>query len=254
MPPLLAVIGDVHAHWRRLRVVLDFLSRRCIERRGGEASLSAILLVGDLACAGRRSPPRRGYLRDVERVLQEVRELGVPVAWVPGNHDLPDLELPGNLDHGALLEVGGLRVRGIGGAGPARFGFAYEWSEEDIRRRTIAPWDILLAHCPPVGSPLARTRRGADAGSAAVAERIAPVRGVLACGHIHEAWGVGRHGECLMVNAGGLGAPYGAAGVGFIRGKDAVCYIDVERDEGVALARMDPAPRPASPDWLEGTP
>ena len=49
--------------------------------------------------------------------------LVAPFFYVPGNHDLPSLDLPGNID-GTVVELDGLRVGGLGGAGPARFGFA----------------------------------------------------------------------------------------------------------------------------------
>ena len=87
-------------------------------------------------------------------MLSEVAALGRPWAWVPGNHDLSDNDLPNNAD-GRVLEVAGLRVGGIGGAGPARFGFAYEWSEDDVRARSHLDCDVLLVHTPPLGTALA---------------------------------------------------------------------------------------------------
>ena len=37
------------------------------------------------------------------------------------------------------------------------------------------------------------------------------------CGHIHEASGTAWVGDCLCLNAGGLGEPHGAARIGFVR-------------------------------------
>lgn len=208
--PTLAIIGDVHTAWDRLELVLE---------RIRAAGADGVLLVGDVACAGwerRRTPQREARWREeAAEVLRRVEALGLPLAWVPGNHDLPDPGLPHDVD-GRVVDVAGLRVGGIGGAGPHRFGFAYEWSEAEVRGRPALPCDVLLCHAPPAGTALARTASGHDAGSVAIRERALAHRGFLACGHIHESPGVERLGDCLCVNAGGLGEPFGAAQVAFL--------------------------------------
>src|SRR5687768_14579885 len=125
----LAVIGDVHAHMRYLE--------RVLERIAGE-SVDGILLVGDIGAGGRRlrvlGHADTAYLTSVEQVFAAVGRLALPVLWVPGNHDLPDLPGEGNIDDSSG-QIAGLRIAGVGGAGPDRFGFAYEWSEQEIRAR-----------------------------------------------------------------------------------------------------------------------
>ena len=242
MAPLLAVIGDVHARWRRLDRVMERLR---------EVQPDGVLLVGDLGSsdlgrASRRTPEGDArYRESVARVLDEVRALGGPVAWVPGNHDLPDLGrgdgLEGSVDEGVQL-VAGLRVAGIGGAGPARFGFCYEWDEDDIRAREDLGCDVLLCHCPPARTRLDVTAYGVAAGSEAIRERAARHSGVLVCGHIHEAAGADQLGDCLMLNAGALGAPFGRASVGYVRGTEAVGYEDLERGQARWWRRGDGAP------------
>jgi Icc-related predicted phosphoesterase len=215
----LAVVGDVHHSLRRLARVLDH-----VQTTAESDGVDGILLVGDLGSNdlswhARRTPERdAAYLRSVDDVLEAAGMLGLPVAYVPGNHDLPELDqpaTPGNCD-GRVVEVGGLRVGGIGGAGPAKFGFCYEWDEDDIRARPPLDCDVLLSHCPPLGV-LDRTARGARAGSVAILERVRAHRGFFVCGHIHEAPGVEQVNDCVCLNAGGLGKPYGAAQVGYIR-------------------------------------
>lgn len=215
----LAVIGDVHAHWRRLDFVLT---------RIAQARVDAVLLVGDLgshdlAQVWRRSPERDArYLASVEEVLRRVRALGMPCAYVPGNHDLPDLAIEGNVD-GRVITIGGARVAGIGGAGPGRFGFAYEWDEDEVAERalrlhlTTNPCDVIVSHTPPARTALDTIHDGRHVGSEVIRSIAAQHDGVLVCGHIHEAAGFETIGRCLCLNAGGLGAPFGRAQVGFVR-------------------------------------
>ena len=106
----LAVLGDIHSHWQNLERVLDRVRR---------AQVDGILMVGDLACAGRvgrRTPDRlMKYAADPEEVLMWARRVGPPVLWVPGNHDLPTIDGEGNI-HGKGRRVGDLRIAGIGGS------------------------------------------------------------------------------------------------------------------------------------------
>lgn len=224
--PRFAVIGDVHAHTRHLGAVLDAIRA---DRADG------VLLVGDLGSHDvdlqrHRTPAGdERYRASVEAVLAAVAALGLPYAYVPGNHDLPDLAFPGNADRG-VVEVAGVRVAGIGGAGPAKFGFCYEWSEGEIRGRRVPDAAILLVHCPPLGTPLDVVARQEHVGSEAIRELATRRGGVLVCGHIHEAPSACLLGECLCLNAGGLGRPFGRAQVGFVDlgPEDAVEHLDIE--------------------------
>jgi hypothetical protein len=211
--PTLAVIGDVHAAWPRLERVLARIAER---------GADGVLLVGDL---GEPTPRWNGrddvirtarYLASVERILDMVDALGRPFAWVPGNHDLPEVPGRGKID-GRVADVAGLSVLGIGGAGPERFGFPYEWDEDDIRGRPEPACDVILAHCPPARTPLDLVpTSGENVGSEAIRERAQRHGGVLVCGHIHESPGAVQIGSCLCFNVGGLGEPWGRAQVGFV--------------------------------------
>ncbi len=209
----LAVIGDVHAHWRHLDFVLT---------RIAETHVDGILLVGDLgshdlAHARRRTPERDArYLVSVEEVLRRVRALGAPCLYVPGNHDLPELAFEGNVD-GKVATIAGVRVAGIGGAGPGRFGFCYEWDEEQIANRSLPECDVILSHTPPARTKLDTLHDGRHVGSESIRRVASRHDGVLVCGHIHEAAGAEQIGRCLCLNVGGLGAPFGRAQVGFVR-------------------------------------
>lgn len=213
----IAVIGDVHDHRTRLEQVLADLPRGVVD---------LALLVGDVGCDPPWNEPRRHRERRVHddstrHVLDRVRgTLACPVAFVPGNHDLPDPPegLPATNCDGRRVRIAGLRIAGLGGAGPRHYGFPYEWDEPEARRRLRALGrrpgriDVLLCHAPPVDTPLDVTTGGEHAGSVAVAEAIRRLRPrMFVCGHIHEAWGPVSLGEVPCLNAGALGEPFGRA-------------------------------------------
>lgn len=209
-PVRLGLIGDIHAQMGRLDQVLDHLA--------AGPRLTGVLLVGDVS----RDPPwmLRGQRDDDQRasfasVVDHITaRLGCPVLFVPGNHDPRDIPLPGNVD-GRLQQLESIRIFGIGGAGPARFGFPYEWSEAQIEALEVPSCDLLLVHCPPFGTPIDALDHGrGHAGSRAIRAIAERHPGVLVCGHIHEAAGFATLGDCLCVNVGALGEPYGRACVG----------------------------------------
>ena len=213
-PRTLVLIGDVHGEEERLARVLDRL-------RPLHAALA--LLAGDIGVdppwhRAQRRTHRARHDDSVRRVLARVVEtLGCPVVFVPGNHDLADPPADAravNADR-RIVEVAGLRIAGFGGAGPAQFGFPYEWSEDEAERALEPllagplPVDIWLSHTPPLGTALDRTATGESVGSAAVRRWIPRLRPRLfACGHIHESAGVERLDGVPCVNAGALGAPF----------------------------------------------
>ena len=186
----LALIGDVHAAFAALEQVVAAIPRYV------ELPLDGVLLVGDLGKGLGRDRPitaerRAAYLDRVDRVLSLAATLKAPVRYVPGNHDLPDLDLAGNVDRRCEALTPDLRVAGIGGAGPQRVGLSYEWDEAEIEARTIDPSaDVLLAHCPPKSTPLDRMWRGRHVGSTAIRAHVEAHRGLFVCGHIHEAPGI----------------------------------------------------------------
>jgi len=195
--PRLAIIGDVHGAQHKLELVLPQIRN---------TQPDAILMVGDLGAD-------KDLLPSALAVLEQVRELELPVLFVPGNHDLPDLpDHAGarNVDH-RVLELCSLRVWGIGGAGPNEWGFPYEWSEDMLRHRPRERADILLAHCPPIHTTLDPTTQGKPAGSLAMRQLLAEGRfDLMFCGHIHESPGCEQVEGVVCVNAGALGSPFGA--------------------------------------------
>lgn len=201
-----ACIGDLHGQLGHLATVVDWLAQR---------PLTAVLLVGDFA-AGPLNRPHNGEARPLEAALEVVGRLELPTFYVPGNHDECRQTAPGNVD-GRMEVVAGIRIVGIGGAGPQRHGFPYEWSDEAVRRRGIPQCDMILAHAPPARTKLdvlAGTSR--HLGSEAVRELAERTHGALVCGHIHEAVGSEQLNRCLCYNTGSLGQPFGKCQVGIL--------------------------------------
>lgn len=196
-------VGDVHGAVERLERALGWLVGRDVE---------ALLLVGDFTPG---LPPRPGApgeeadpLTPVRRGLEPARGTGLPVLFVPGNHDVPDVPDEENVDRRAA-RIAGVDVYGIGGAGPARMGFPYEWSDEELARLDVPDRDVLLTHAPPADTALDRTASGRHVGSRVIRRHAARTRGALVCGHIHESVGTELVGECLCYNVGALGGVFG---------------------------------------------
>lgn len=209
--PRLAVIGDVHGAQGFLAEVLAAVRAEAPE---------GVLLAGDL-----------GFESDLwntaRRVLEQIADLGVPALFVPGNHDLPDLVDRGparNVDR-RFLDLCGLVVTGWGGA-DRKFGFPYEWPEEEVPRALRRPADILLLHCPPHGCSLDVTSGGEHVGSRALRRLIARSKPRLVlCGHIHEAPGFEVVEGVPCLNAGSLGSPFGAPQYAILDWDDAGCTV-----------------------------
>ena len=177
---------------------------------GGECD--GVVLLGDnIYQHGINEAVDSAFLRNFAEMWSDVG----PQYYVPGNHDLPDLDLPGNADR-RVVDVAGLRVVGIGGS-PDHRKDPYEYEEDEIRALELPEADILLSHTPPARTALDLVpRRGAHVGSEAIRERALCHRGALVCGHIHESPGTELLGECFCFNPGGLGRPFGRAQVGFL--------------------------------------
>ena len=211
----IVLIGDVHDERDRLERSLALL---------GDCRPDLVLLTGDIGQdppwhRAQRRTQRTEHDESVRGVVGRVRSVcDCPVVFVPGNHDLDDPPA----DVGAInadrriVEIAGLRIAGFGGAGPTRFGFPYEWSEEEAELALGKLFadedrvDIFLSHSPPVATTLDRTAHGSAVGSTAVKSWIGRARPKLfVCGHIHEARGIEDLGGVPCVNAGALGEPYG---------------------------------------------
>ena len=131
----------------------------------------------------------------------------------------PDLPLPQNVDRrSATLADGPLRVWGVGGAGPGRWGLPYEWAEEEVAALVVPP-ATSSGPRPAPGTTLDRLLGSDTALGSAIRGHVLRHHGLFCCGHIHEGFGAEVLGDALCVNAGGIGEPHGAAQVALIEAR-----------------------------------
>jgi Icc-related predicted phosphoesterase len=137
-----------------------------------EHAPAVVLLPGDLTHAGHG-----------EDALDLLGGLGVPVLAVPGNMDGPRAvaEITGR---GALGGATPVEIAGVTFGGP----------------HAASHCDVLVTHEPPAGT-LDRVYSGRHIGTRTVLELVTRLRPrVLTCGHVHEAGGIERLGDTLVVN------------------------------------------------------
>lgn len=200
-PVTVGCVGDVHDRIDRVERAAAWLA---------ESAPDLAVATGDFGVGAAR---RSG--RALAATLEALAPLEVPVLWVPGNHDPPDLDGAGNVD-GTVLEAAGLRVFGIGGSTPTPARLPYEWTDEERSGLELPPCDLVLSHDPPAGTDLDAMVGGEHVGSRVVRGIAERHRGALVCGHIHEAAGAQVVGDTLCYNAGSLGAPRGALQAGLL--------------------------------------
>ncbi|GAB6148275.1 metallophosphoesterase family protein [Stetteria hydrogenophila] len=171
-------VSDVHCATENLVRVLE------------SESYDLVVASGDFEC------------EDSARALVDA---GVKAVAVTGNMDHAGitriLREAGILIDGEVVEVEGLKIAGAGGLDPLT-------SISMLRSKASGPVDVLVTHHPPRGV-VDRVFTGIHAGLEEVKELIEELKPrVHLCGHIHEARGVGRVGDTIVVNAGPLKSGY----------------------------------------------
>ncbi len=167
-----------------------------------------ILIAGDIT--------NFGGVMQVSNVINKLSEICQRIYAVPGNCDYPEvlnfLEEKGISLHGKGVETGKIGIFGAGGSNPTPFNTPFEISEKEITDLLKAGYKqisntkikILLAHAPPYGI-LDRTSSGIHAGSRAMREFLENHKiDFMICGHIHEAFGVAKLNDTIIINPGNL--------------------------------------------------
>jgi len=156
-----------------------------------------------------------GSLKIAINLLSRLKGIRIPILFVPGNCDPPSLagvDLEGiRCIHGSHELIGDLIFFGVGGCPITPFGTPFEMTEDEIASLLMGcPRDlsedqrlILVSHTPPKDTSLDITHLGEHVGSISI-RRFVEERKPLAvvCGHIHEARGIDRVGDTIMVNSG----------------------------------------------------
>ncbi len=185
----LLALSDLHGDYSHIESILN---------RAGE--IDAVLIAGDLTNFG-----------PDEKALELLEMFRVPVLAVPGNCDNPSLlkvldnnENTINL-HKSLHTIGDLTFIGLGGSNPTPFNTPFELSEKKIGEYvgTLLGRSkgrmILLSHAPPINT-MDKLPHG-NVGSTALARYLGRFD-LIVCGHIHEARGMVRVNDTIVMNPG----------------------------------------------------
>ncbi len=180
--------------------------RECASK-AEELRVEAVVACGDLT-----------HFNTVQRakdLLAPLLELRLPLFFVPGNCDPPALtgvNIEGaHCIHGTFEVYEDAVFMGAGGGLLSPFHTPFEMTDEELmetldRSFEHAPnkrWLILVSHHPPSKTKLDVTSGGKHIGSLSVRRFIEEKKpAVVFCGHVHEARGVDRIGETLLVNPG----------------------------------------------------
>ncbi|MFB6489835.1 MAG: metallophosphoesterase family protein [Thermoproteus sp. AZ2] len=177
----------------RVLAVADIHDRLDNVRRVAGVERDVALVAGDFTYSWSAEAARRTL---------EILAQGSPVYYVAGNMDpgdaFGDLGLANAVQlHGRVVQKNGVYFAGLGYVG--------EGEAEAVlgRLRGLRPL-VLLTHSPPYGV-LDKAYSGERLGNKALRRFIEAERPVLVVsGHVHEARGVEKIGETLVVNPGPL--------------------------------------------------
>ena len=193
----IVVFGDIHMQTVRLAEV------------DGLREADLVLVTGDLTHFGGSS--------EAQKVLEAITSFNPHVLAIHGNLDRPGvaalLQKRFMSLHGTAKVTEGLGLMGVGGSNPTPFHTPCEYPEEEIEfllKQGLKALDghrpfLLLSHPPPARTSVDRLGSGSHVGSMAVRdfiERHGPA--FCLCGHIHEARGIEKIGNTVIVNTGTL--------------------------------------------------
>lgn len=189
------VLSDIHGNFKAAYT----LSREALKLKP-----DLLTVCGDIT--------HFGSLNEAEKILSFFR--GLKTFFIPGNCDPPALLTVGNMYealniHGKLHTSDSTAFLGIGGSSKTPFTTQIEFEEEEIYQIVIKALNdfrgrlIVVSHSPPAYTSTDLTSLGLHAGSRALKAFIEEYRPlVFLHGHIHEARGLDRLGETLIVNPG----------------------------------------------------
>lgn len=187
----LLAIADPHGDYSKIETIMQ---------KAG--SIDAVLIAGDITEFGPE-----------ERAEELINMFDEPVLAVPGNCDpreileVLDRSKAINL-HDSCTSIGNVTFIGIGGSNPTPFETPFEIHEDEIESCLIRSFDeqerkkgtrVLLSHAPP-HCTLDEIPAG-NVGCKAIRKFVEKVD-LVVCAHIHEARGVMKEGNTIIVNPG----------------------------------------------------
>lgn len=172
-----------------------------------DVGAAAIVVCGDIT--------HFGSLKDAKDVLSPLIASGVPILYVPGNCDSPELaETPiagAIFLHGTCINQTGVTFLGLGGAPASPFHTLFELSEAEITsilngavgQCSRNRWFVVVSHATPKDTRVDSTFSGIHVGSVSLRRFIEENRpNAVFGGHIHEARAIDYIGETIIVNPG----------------------------------------------------
>lgn len=183
---------------------VEAFHRTAQKARDVEATI--VMVIGDIT--------HFGSVEQGRDLLSLLNPLGIPVYFVPGNCDSPELAevKMKNIKsiHGACERMGGRNFIGVGGSSPSPFNTPFELSERDIMallERTLSRCQVneicLVTHSPPRHTRADTTHLDEHVGSSSIRVFIEKMKpNLVLCGHIHEAQGIDKIGDSVIVNPG----------------------------------------------------
>jgi len=194
----LLAISDIHGKsWVASEIAL----------LASKENFDAIIVSGDL------SPYMS--IEIAKEILEILSEAGIPVFYVPGNMDDPNLTKPVEVNgtynlHGKCIEFKELKIIGVGGGLISPFKTPLEYKEEDFSRilnkasADIKPGKIILVtHNPPYNTSADKLDWGEHVGSISIRKFIEERKPILnICGHIHEARSIDKINKTVIINPG----------------------------------------------------
>jgi len=196
---LIILVGtDFHGSEEAFR---DFASK------AEETKAEILVICGDIT--------HFGSLQQAKSLLFLLARFRLPTYFVPGNCDPPSLatiEVEGaRCIHGTYESYNDITFFGLGGGPISPFSTPFEMTEEEIadfltskaKRSLATRISILVSHTPPKDTKLDRIYSGANVGSEYVRKFIEERKpSAVFCGHIHEARGVDKIGDTILMNPG----------------------------------------------------
>jgi len=195
----------------KLLVTADFhgsIEAACtVSAKAKQLGVDIITICGDIT--------HFGTVKDAERILAPLIALKLPTLYVPGNCDpaqLAEVQIAGAFNlHGQCKNFNHVSFIGVGGAPASPYYSWFELSETQITNTleqsvsgcSTNRWLVVISHSPPRDTAVDLASSGDHAGSTSIRAFIEDKKpSVVFCGHIHEATGIDRIGNTIVVNSG----------------------------------------------------